>query len=89
VLRALDDGLPRARRRWRRPDRCRGCRAGLDLLARPTSRAVTVIVDDVAPFTVQTVLAMARCPDCGLDNVPSTLAQDLRRATTAALAPHR
>jgi hypothetical protein len=32
---------------------------------------------------------MARCPDCGLDNVPSRLAQDLRRATTAALAPHR
>lgn len=74
---AAEDALPRARARWLRDDRCRGCGAALRMPVRRTQRTVTAAIEDLPPQTIHLDLPMTRCPDCGLDQVPSRSQEDL------------
>jgi hypothetical protein len=74
---AAQAALPRARARWLRDDRCRTCSATLQMPVRRTERAVTVTNDHLPPVTIRLDLPMTRCPDCGLDQVPSRSQEDL------------
>jgi hypothetical protein len=74
---AAEAALPRARARWRRDDRCRGCGASLRMPVRRTQRTITIATDDLPPATIHLDLPMTRCPDCGLDQVPSRSQEDL------------
>lgn len=44
---------------------------------RRTTRTVSVVGEDLPVLTVHVDVAMTRCPDCGLDQVPSRSQQDL------------
>jgi hypothetical protein len=73
------------RSRWpRSPDRCGTCRTVLGLPLRATTRSVTVEPIGEAPFTVTLDLPLGRCPACGLDNLPSALADVMYRSARAA-----
>jgi hypothetical protein len=74
---AAEHALPRARARWMRDDRCRGCNATLTMPVRRTQRSVTVTTGDLPPVTIHLDLPMTRCPGCGLDQVPSRSQEDL------------
>jgi hypothetical protein len=74
---AAEAALPRARARWLRDDRCRACGATLHMPVRRTERAITVTTDGVPPVTIRLDLPLTRCPDCGLEQVPSRSQEDL------------
>lgn len=89
VTAAVREALPHAdRRRLARTDRCARCRADLSMPVRRTERPVTVA--EVAPLPVTTLrfdLPTTRCPDCGLDQVPTRSQDDLSATVEALFAP--
>jgi len=64
--------------------RCGDCGAVLDLPMRATTRAVTVEPDGLSPFTLTFAVPVARCGECGLDNIPAALTQDVERSMFGA-----
>jgi hypothetical protein len=55
---------------------------------RRTQRAVPSMLPDCRPVTIHFDLPMTRCPDCGLDQVPSRSQEDLVVVIPALFAPH-
>ena len=76
--------LTRARWRPRGPARCGACATPLDLPSRRTVRSVTVEPPGDAPFTLDLVLPLLRCPDCAVENAPVEAGRPLLRAARAA-----
>jgi hypothetical protein len=76
---AIDARMLLATGRTRSP-RCGGCTAALDLPMRSTVRSLTIEPDGSAPFTLTFALPVVRCGDCGHDNVPTELAEVVRRS---------
>ena len=64
--------------------RCGPCGAPLDLPMRATLRSVTVAPELGPPFTVTFGLPVVRCGECGVDNLPIGLEDDLHRSAHAA-----
>jgi hypothetical protein len=58
---------------------CGRCGAVLDLPMRATTRSVTVEPDAAGPFTLTFQAPLIRCGECGGDNVPPELTDDLER----------
>jgi len=79
ALRRAAAVIVRARRRPG-PDRCGACGTPLDLPERTGRRALTVEPDGGAPYTLELVLPLRRCPDCAVDNLPARDGRALRRA---------
>lgn len=77
AMEAAEASLPRARARWRRDDRCRGCGEPLRMPVRRTQRSLTVAIEAHPPATIHLDLPMTRCGGCGLDQVPSRSQEDL------------
>jgi hypothetical protein len=77
AMEAAEAGIPRARSRLLRTDACRRCGAALSMPVRRTERAVTVEATGLRPFTLRLDVPVTRCPDCGLDQVPSRSQEDL------------
>jgi hypothetical protein len=88
AMESAEASLARARARWLRDDRCRGCGATLAMPVRRTHRAVPVDAPGLPPVTIHLDLPMTRCPDCGLDQVPSRSQEDLVVVIPALFAPH-
>ena len=80
---ALTAGLPFANG-TPHDQRCAACSARLDLPMRATLRAVTVAPTGSPPFTVTFGLPFVRCGECGTDNVPPGVADDVRTSGRAA-----
>lgn len=70
-------GTPRDRR-------CSVCTAVLELPMRATLRAVTVAPIGSAPFTLAFGLPLIRCGECGTDNVPPGVGDDVRTSGRTA-----
>lgn len=89
ALAAAGERLPRARRCRLRRTCCTACRAVLVLPARRGRRSLTVEAAGLPVHTIHLDVALTRCPDCGLDQVPWRSQADLD-ALLAALydAPH-
>jgi hypothetical protein len=83
AMQATTDALPRARGRWLRDDACRRCGTRLTMPVRRTTRPVTVEPPGGPVFTLRFDLPSTRCPDCGLDQVPSRSQEDLVVAVPA------
>jgi hypothetical protein len=77
AMEAAEAGIIRARSRLLRGDACRGCGSPLTMPVRRTERSVTVEAAGAAPFTLRFDLPVTRCPDCGLEQVPSRSQEDL------------
>lgn len=89
AMEAVDERIARARSRLLRRDVCSACDTVLSLPARRSVRTVTV-VSAVAPVvTIHLDVPASRCPDCGLDQVPSRSHEDLVVAIPAAFAASR
>lgn len=58
---------------------CGRCGGVLDLPMRATTRSATVESDGAGPFTVTFQAPLIRCGECGGDNVPPELTDDLER----------
>lgn len=74
---AVDAAVPRARSRLLRADVCRSCGSALAMPVRRTTRTVTVEDDRMPIVTLHLDLAMTRCGECGVDQVPSRSHEDL------------
>lgn len=86
---AVSQALPTATRRpLGRVDRCGRCDAALTMPVRRTERPVTLAeVTGLPVTTLRFDLPTTRCPDCGLDQVPTRSRDDLSAAVTALFAP--
>lgn len=71
------DRLPRARRCRVRRTCCADCGARLVLPARRTRRGLTVEAAGLPVHTIHLDIALTRCPDCGVDQVPWSSQEDL------------
>lgn len=88
---AARDQLPRATRpRLRHTDRCARCGTTLSMPVRRTDRPVTLEGLPGCPVvTVRFDLPTTRCPDCGLDQVPTRSDGDVDAALRELFAPER
>ena len=77
AMQATKDGVPQARRRLLRSDVCPRCGSELSMPVRRTTRAVTVAPPGGPVVTLRFDLPMTRCPNCGLDQLPSRSQEDL------------
>lgn len=80
---AASETLPAARMGWFRGDRCRSCSTSLTMPARRTTRTVTTTPDDLPVSSLTFDLPMTRCPDCGLEQLPSRARHDVTVALAA------
>lgn len=64
--------------------RCGACATPLDLPMRASTRMLTVVPDDAAPFTVTVELPLVRCGACARDNVPPEVVALVDRAVREA-----
>lgn len=72
VLRRCRDAIPHARSRLLRGDTCSACGARLLMPVRRTERVVTLDgIDDLPVMTLRFDVPMTRCPDCGVDQLPT------------------
>ena len=85
----LTTSLPHARARPLRGDACRHCRARLSMPVRRTTRTVSIDDPGWPVLTIHVDVAMTRCPDCGLDQVPSRSQPDVADLPAALTAPPR
>jgi hypothetical protein len=85
---AVEDSVVQARSRLLRGDVCRLCSAPLTMPVRRTTRAVTVEGDEDRPvLTLRFDLPSTRCPDCGVEQVPSRSQEDLVVSVPAVFSP--
>lgn len=77
AMAATDAAVPRARKRLGRPERCGQCRAPLTMPVRRAERVVTVERAPVPVLTLHFDLPLTRCPDCGVDQLPTRSQEDL------------
>jgi hypothetical protein len=85
---AVEDAVVQARSRLLRGDVCRACSTPLTMPARRTTRAVTVEGDADRPvLTLRFDLPSTRCPDCGVEQVPSRSQEDLVVSVPAVFSP--
>ena len=77
AMQATEGSVPQARRRLLRSDVCSRCGAELSMPVRRTTRAVTVEPPGGPVVTLRFDLPMTRCPNCGLDQLPSRSQEDL------------
>jgi hypothetical protein len=87
AMEAVDEAVPRARKRLLRGERCSRCDADLTMPVRRSRWPVSV--DASGPLPVLTLhfdLPVTRCPDCGTDHLPSRSQEDLVVAVPAVFA---
>jgi hypothetical protein len=83
---AANEQLPRARRKLLSGDRCGACGTALSMPVRRTTRAITVDGEGLPVVTIHFDLPSSRCPDCGLDQLPTRSQEDLVVSIPAAFA---
>jgi len=87
AMAAATSSLPRARKRLLRHDVCGACGAALTMPVRRTVRPVTVEGDSEVPvLTLRFEVPSTRCPECGVDQVPSRSQEDLVVSVPAVFA---
>jgi hypothetical protein len=87
AMRAVEEHVPTARSRLLRADACGACGAALTMPVRRTELPVTVEAEGERPvLTLIFDLPATRCPDCGVDQVPSRSQEDLVVAVPALFA---
>ena len=86
AMRATETAVARARSRFLRDDVCGNCGSGLTMPVRRTTRAVTVEPEATSILTLHFDLPMSRCPNCGLDQLPSRSQEDLVVSVPAVFA---
>ncbi len=67
-----------------RAGRCGDCGSDLDLPMRATTRPVTVEPNGDPPFTLTLAVPVVRCGDCGVDNLPPGIVDDVLGAARTA-----
>jgi hypothetical protein len=77
ALTTARDRLPRARRCRVRRTCCAACGARLVLPARRTRRALTIEAAGLPVHTIHLDVALTRCPDCGIEQLPWSSREDL------------
>jgi hypothetical protein len=86
AMEAVEQQVPRARRRWRGGDRCGSCRDPLTMPVRRTRRTVTAAGEGLPVVTLHLDLPLTRCPGCGLDQLPTRSQEDLVVSIPAVFA---
>ena len=87
AMAAATSSLPRARKRLLRQDVCSACGAALTMPVRRTVRPVTVEgAGGVPVLTLRFEMPSTRCPECGVDQVPSRSQEDLVVSVPAVFA---
>ncbi len=87
IAERLATSLPHARTRPLRGDVCSHCRARLSMPVRRTARTVSIDDQGWPVLTIHVDVAMTRCPDCGLDQVPGRSQPDVAGLATMLADP--
>ncbi len=83
----LTTSLPHARARRLRGDACDSCGVRLSMPVRRTTRTVSIDGEGLPVLTIHVDVAMTRCPECGLDQVPSRSQPDVAGLAAILTAP--
>jgi hypothetical protein len=86
AMEAADAQLLRARRRLLGPDRCGACGTRLTMPVRRTVRSIVVDGDGLPVITIRFDLPSSRCPECGVDQLPTRSQEDLVVSIPAVFA---